>query len=140
MFRNTSGSNSTFNLDAIEQFGIPEDPRRGCVAVPVAAVGRGRHGRLRHRQPENLPTICYTNGEPPAEARAAEKFHLPENRFISTQPVAIMDHIRVNGTAVAIGLDFFYQSWNHRKSTLPRNLDNWDAGWRGFREFTPGGP
>ena len=39
-----------------------------------------------------------------------------------------MDHIRVNETGVIVGLDFFYQSWNHRKSELPRNLDSWDAG------------
>jgi hypothetical protein len=30
---------------------------------------------------------------------------------------------------VVIGLDFFYQSWNHRKSVLPRNLDYWDQGY-----------
>jgi hypothetical protein len=39
-----------------------------------------------------------------------------------------MDHIQTTDTAVVVGLDFFYQSWNHRKSTLPRNLDNWDMG------------
>jgi len=125
VFRNTSGSNNTFNLDAIKRFGIPEEDAWPYEATPWkdADLEGCKDG-----SGENLPTLCYTNGEPPVEAREAEKFNLPTSRFISTRPSAIMDHIRVNGTAVAIGLDFFYQSWNHRKSTLPRNLDNWDQG------------
>jgi hypothetical protein len=125
VFRNTSGSNNTFNLDAINRFGIPSEDAWPYEAAPW---GETDLTGCKGNNDENLPTLCYTNGEPPTEAREAEKFHLPASRFISTRPSAIMDHIRVNGTAVAIGLDFFYQSWNHRKSTLPRNLDNWDQG------------
>ena len=65
---------------------------------------------------------------PPQAALEAEKFHLPPGRFINTRRESIIDHIRVNGTGVVIGLDFFYQSWNHRKSELPRNMDNWAEG------------
>ncbi|MBK6922292.1 MAG: proprotein convertase P-domain-containing protein [Deltaproteobacteria bacterium] len=123
-FKNTSGSNNTFNLDAITRFGIPEES-----AWPYEiAQWDGTNDAACAAGGENLPTRCYTNGEPPTEAREAEKFHLPKSRFVSTRRAAIMDHIRVNGTAVAIGLDFFYQSWNHRKSTLPVNSDNWDRG------------
>jgi hypothetical protein len=125
VFRNTSGSNNQFNLDAVTRFGIPEEDAWPYEALPWKEENQAG---CKDGSGENLPTICYTNGEPPVEAREAEKFHLPASRFISTRPSAIMDHIRVNGTGVAIGLDFFYQSWNHRKSTLPRNLDNWDAG------------
>ena len=31
--------------------------------------------------------------------------------------------------AVAVGFDFFYQSWNHRKSTLPINTGYWNEGY-----------
>ena len=125
VFRNTSGSNNQFNLDAVTRFGIPEEDAWPYESLPWNEQSMAG---CKDGSGENLPTICYTNGEPPVEARQAEKFNLPASRFISTRPSAIMDHIRVNGTAVAIGLDFFYQSWNHRKSTLPRNLDNWDQG------------
>lgn len=123
-FRNTSGSNNAFNLQAINRFGIPEEEAWPYEAVQwsetndATCVGSG----------ENLPTRCYTNGEPPASATAAEKFHLPRSRSLSTRRAAIIDHIRINKTAVAIGLDFFYQSWNHRKSTLPTSSANWDEG------------
>lgn len=123
-FRNTSGSNNSFNLQAINRFGIPEEEAwpyevaQWSEVEDPACVGTG----------ENLPTRCYTNGEPPESAKAAEKFFLPRNRSISTRRAAIIDHIRVNKTAVAIGLDFFYQSWNHRKSTLPTTASNWDEG------------
>jgi hypothetical protein len=123
-FRNTSGSNNSFNLQAINRFGIPEEEAwpyettQWSEVQDPACVGTG----------EDLPTRCYTNGEPPDSAKAAEKFFLPRNRSISTRRAAIIDHIRVNKTAVAIGLDFFYQSWNHRKSTLPTTAANWDEG------------
>jgi hypothetical protein len=124
VFRNTSGSNNAFNLQAINRFGIPEED-----AWPYEAVQwDGTNDAACTDTGEDLPTRCYTNGEPPESATAAEKFKLPKNRSLSTRRAAIMDHIRVNGTAVAIGLDFFYQSWNHRKSTLPTTSDNWDRG------------
>ena len=30
---------------------------------------------------------------------------------------------------VVVGLDFFYQSWNHRKSTLPTTPSYWNRGY-----------
>ena len=121
-FRNTSGSNNYFNLQAINRFGIPAED-----AWPYEAVQWGA-AQDSACVGDNQPTRCYTNGEPTDEAREAERFELPRNRSLSTRRAAIMDHIRVSGTAVAIGLDFFYQSWNHRRSTLPTNSDNWDQG------------
>jgi hypothetical protein len=123
-FPDTSGSNAFFNLRAINQFGIPaeedwpyEVDEWDELDDPECAEDN-----------EDKPTRCYTNGAPPQEALDAEKFHLPPGRFLNSSREAIMDHIRVNGTGVVVGLDFFYQSWNHRTSTLPRNLDNWDMG------------
>jgi hypothetical protein len=123
-FRDTSGSNASINLQAINQFGIPteadwpyEADQWNEFQDPDCAEAN-----------EDKPTHCYTNGQPPESALQAEKFFLPRGRFLNTSRDAIIDHIRVEGTGVVVGLDFFYQSWNHRKSTLPRNLDNWDAG------------
>ena len=123
-FGNTSGSNASINLQAINRFGIPresdwryDNEQWDEFDDPECAEDN-----------ENKPTRCYTNGAPPAEALEAEKFHLPPGRFINTRRESIIDHIRVNGTGVVVGLDFFYQSWNHRKSDLPRNMDNWAEG------------
>lgn len=123
-FPDSSGSNAHFNLRAINQFGIPEEQawpyeeeQWNELDDPECAEDN-----------DDKPTRCYTNGAPPESALQAEKFHLPPGRFINSSRASIMDHIRVSGTGVVVGLDFFYQAWNHRKSTLPRNLDNWDRG------------
>ena len=121
-FPNTSGSNNNFNLQAIHRFGIPvEDAWRYETSEWNEFNDPECTGDAR-------PTRCYTNGAPPAEALEAEKFFLPAGRFINTRSASIMDHIRVNGTGVVVGLDFFYQSWNHGRSTLPRNMDYWAQG------------
>jgi hypothetical protein len=122
-FPNTSGSNNHFNLQAIHRFGIPAEE-----AWPYETSEWNEFDDPECGENDNKPTRCYTNGAPPPEALEAEKFLLPAGRFINSRRAAIMDHIRVNGTGVVIGLDFFYQSWNHRRSTLPRNLDYWDQG------------
>ena len=123
-FPNTSGSNAFFNLQAISQFGIVAEELWPYESSPWSEFDDPRCAD----DDEDKPTICYTNGEPPQEALDGEKFHLPPGRFLNSRREAIMDHIRTTGTGVVVGLDFFYQSWNHRKSTLPRNLDNWDMG------------
>lgn len=123
-FPNSSGSNAFYNLRAISQFGIPEE-----AAWPYEPEQWDELDDPECAEDnEDKPTRCYTNGAPPESALAAEKFHLPAGRFVNSSRASIMDHIRVSGTGVVVGLDFFYQAWNHRKSTLPRNLDNWDAG------------
>src|SRR5690606_5092608 len=52
---------------------------------------------------------------------------LPSSRFLSR--FDIKAHMKNRGTAVVVGLDFFYQSWNHRRSTLPTNAEYWDQGY-----------
>ncbi len=122
-FPNTSGSNAYYNLRALTQYGIPaEDAWRYEVdqwGVDDDAECDGE---------DDQPTRCYTNGQPPEDALTAEKFQLPPGRWLNSRRASIMDHIRVNGTGVVVGLEFFYQAWNHRRSELPRNLDSWDAG------------
>ncbi|MEM6996157.1 MAG: C1 family peptidase, partial [Myxococcota bacterium] len=123
-FPNTSGSNSSYNLQAINRFGIPEES-----AWPYEVNQWNEFDDPEcAKDNEDKPTRCYTNGAPPDSALAAEKFFLPAGRWVNSRRASIMDHIRVNGTGVIVGLDFFYQSWNHRKSELPRNMDYWAEG------------
>lgn len=123
-FPNTSGSNAQYNLDAISRFGIPkeeawpyETEQWNDLDDPDCAEDN-----------EDKPTHCYTNGHPSDDARAAKKYFLPRGRWLNSSKEAIIDHIRINNTAVVVGLDFFYQAWNHRKSELPRNMEAWDQG------------
>lgn len=123
-FPDSSGSNSRYNLQAINRFGIPAED-----AWPYEILQWDEFDDSEcAKDNEDKPTRCYTNGAPPAEALEADKFFLPPGRWINSRPASIMDHIRVNGTGVVVGLDFFYQSWNHRKSDLPRNMDYWADG------------
>lgn len=75
---------------------------------------------------ENLPTKCYTNGEPPASAANATKFKLPSTRWINTN--SIKAHLTTKKTGVNVGLTFFYQAWNHRSSTIPIDAALWRKG------------
>ena len=116
-FPNTSGSNASSNLQAIQRFGIVEEvvwPYEGSEwgASDDPACGE-----------ENKPTRCYTNGEPTEEISAAKKWHLPENRFISTRPRDIKSFMKRTGQPVVVGGDFYYQAWNHGSSNLPTSND-----------------
>jgi len=64
-----------------------------------------------------LPTKCWTQGDPPDAAKTATKFFLPSGKYINTADIKA--HITANKTAVAVGIDFFYQAWNHGLSKLP---------------------
>jgi C1A family cysteine protease len=119
-YRNTEGSNNDANLRAITRFGIVAENDWRYESQPWgpsndAACVRGQ---------ESLPTRCYTNGEPPASALSATKYSLPTGRFVNNR--SIKTELFEKKTAVAIGLTFFYQAWNHRASELPIN----DAAWR----------
>lgn len=122
-FPNTSGSNAYYNLRAITQYGIPAED-----AWPYEVDQWGEADDAECDGEDDQPTRCYTNGQPPEDALSAEKFHLPTGRWINSRRASIMDHIRVSETGVVVGMEFFYQAWNHRRSELPRNLDSWDAG------------
>lgn len=122
-FPNSSGSNAYYNLRAISQYGIPAE-----AAWPYEIEQWDSVDDPDCDGEDDQPTRCYTNGQPPEAALAAEKFHLPPGRYINSTRASVMDHIRVNGTGVVVGLEFFYQAWNHRLSELPRNLDSWDQG------------
>jgi C1A family cysteine protease len=120
-FPNTSGSNASINLRAINQFGIPDEaawPYEGEQWNGLndpACVGE-----------DPLPTRCYTNGAPPEAAVQAHKYTLPRGRWLSS--VDVKADIKNRNQGVLVGFDFFYQSWNHRLSKLPVSSDNWAQG------------
>jgi len=120
-FPTSSGSNASSNLQAINRFGIPEE-----AAWPYEINQWGVADDEECDGEKTQPTRCYTNGEPPAEAVDADKFNLPQGRFL--HPLDIKTHMFNQRLGVVVGLTFFYQSWNHRKSALPTNDDYWDDG------------
>lgn len=112
-FTNTDGSSAQRNLEAINRFGIVEES-----AWPYESSGWGTTqdpmctGEMR-------PVRCWTNGEPPASAREAQRFFLPRGRWISARRRSLQGHMVTKRTPVVVGGDFFYQAWNHGGSMLP---------------------
>ena len=122
-FPNTSGSSDNYNLQAVKMYGVPaesawpyETTQWSALNDP-ACTGTG----------EGLPTKCYTNGEPPAAAKTALKYKIPASRYVSTS--SIKNVIFEKKSGVVVGLDFFYQSWNHRRSPLPVNATYFGKGY-----------
>ena len=128
-FRNTSGSSASVNLDAVNRFGIvieslwPYESTQWNTSNDPACDPMADGDE----DDEGMPTRCYTNGEPPSAAQSGQKFRLPAGRFLSV--LDVKSHLKNRQTAVIADLDFFYQSWNHRRSTLPTNKGYWDQGY-----------
>jgi len=114
-FKNTEGSTGQSNLDAITRFGVVEEDAWPYESSPWSTANDPECTG------ESRPTKCYTNGEPPEEAKSAEKFTLPAGRWLSTRTDDIKAYMTEHGQAVIVGLDFFYQSWNHGGSPLKVN-------------------
>lgn len=120
-FRYTEGSNVDSNLKSVVQFGTIKEADWPYESSPwTSADDPDCDGG------ENLPTKCYTNGEPPQRALDAQKYKLPSSRWINTN--SIKAHLTTKQTGVGVGFTFFYQSWNHRRSTLPIDADLWRKG------------
>lgn len=121
-FPNSEGSNVSNNLQAAVRFGTvkeaawPYEPSPWTAENDPECTGG-----------ENLPTKCYTNGEPPASVADAVLFKLPSSRWINTN--SIKAHLTTKKSGVGVGMTFFYQSWNHRRSTLPVDQDLWRQGF-----------
>ncbi|MFO0575199.1 MAG: C1 family peptidase [Polyangia bacterium] len=112
-FTNTSGSSDSYNLRAIVSYGIPVESAWPYETQPWTTL----NDPACTDQESGHPTICYTNGNPPSAATMAMKYKLPASRYVSTS--SIKNVIFEKKTGVLVGLDFFYQAWNHRRSTLP---------------------
>ncbi len=112
-FTDTEGSSPSYNLQAINRFGIVQESLWPYQSQPwgpsndAACTGNAR------------PTRCYTNGEPPAEALAAQRFTLPQGRWINPSARSIKGHMVSTRTPVVVAGTFFYQAWNHGGSGLP---------------------
>jgi len=112
-FLDTEGSSAEKNLEAINRFGIvaegawPYEPTKWNTTNDPACTG------------EMMPVRCYTNGEPPAAARSAQRYTLPRGRWINSSATSLKAHMSTKRTAVVIGGTFFYQAWNHGASSLP---------------------
>ena len=113
-FPGSSGSSDYYNLKAVNTYGVvaetvwPYEPTQWDVTKDSRCTGTG----------DGLPNICYTNGDPPAAASSATKYKLPSaGRYVSTSSIKNIIFEKKQG--VVVGLDFFYQAWNHRRSALP---------------------
>jgi hypothetical protein len=120
-FPNTEGSNVDSNLQGVVRFGQVKE-----AAWPYETTAWNASNDPACTGGENLPTKCYTNGEPPQSALDAQKFKLPSSRWINTN--SIKAHLTTKKTGVGVGMTFFYQSWNHRRSTLPVDSNLWRQG------------
>lgn len=125
-FTTTSGSTDSANLSAVYRFGIVPE-----TAWPYETTqwGPGNDPACTNTTDSGLPTRCYTNGEPPASARAfSPKIKLPSaGRYVSS--TSIKNILFEKKAGVVVGMDFFYQSWNHRRSKLPVNATYFSKGY-----------
>ena len=123
-FPDSSGSNARYNLQSINQYGIVEEEY-----WPYETYQWGTSQDEACDGSDTQPTRCYTNGEPPQEAKDAAKWKLPYARWISSRPDSIKAYMINKELGVQIGLTFFYQAWNHRRSPLPTNRSYWSKGY-----------
>lgn len=120
-FPNTEGSSSDANLATVVKYGTVKEADWRYESAPWSAANDPECG-----EGEDKPTKCYTNGEPPASIAQATKYKLPSKRWINTN--SIKAHITAKQTGVNVGMTFFYQSWNHRRSQLPIDTGLWRQG------------
>lgn len=120
-FTNTEGSSADANLKTAVAFGTIKEAAWPYETFPWSAANDAAC-----TGGENLPTKCYTNGEPPAQVAQATKYKLPSTRWINTN--SIKAHLTSKKTGVNVGMTFFYQAWNHRSSTLPIANELWRKG------------
>ena len=123
-FQNTEGSNAQRNLEAIYRFGIVDED-----AWPYQSRKWSSGDDAECNGSDDLPTKCYTNGDPPESAMNAERWHLPRGRWINSSERSIKAHMQTKKQAVVVGGTFFYQAWNHRASSLPTNNSYWRKGY-----------
>ncbi len=122
-FPDTEGSNPSYNLQAINRFGIVEEPAwpydRSSWGASDDAACTG----------DSQPIRCYTNGEPPMAAQSAQRFKLPAGQSINPSPRSIKGHMASTRTPVVVSGPFFYQAWNHGGSHLPVSSERMRHGY-----------
>jgi C1A family cysteine protease len=124
-FTYTEGSNNSTNLDTVVTYGIVDETAWPYESYPWSATNNADCGK-----PEaERPVACFTNGDPPETAKTARKYQLPKSGWLSSRPNNIKAHMTTKKTAVVVGVDFFYQAWNHGRSTLPVNSEYSSKGY-----------
>lgn len=126
-FPDSSGSNNYYNLQAITQYGIVTEEVEPYESQQWSEIDDPDCKARVNGSDDGLPTKCYTNGDPSPEALAATKYTLPYARYVNTS--SIKQYMVDNDAAVTVGLTFFYQAWNHRRSELPTNPEYWRMGF-----------
>jgi C1A family cysteine protease len=124
-FADSEGSDNQDNVAALAQFGGVEEsvwPYNGNEWGPSDDADCNPNGS----ESQTLPTKCWTQGEPPAAAASATRYRLAQGSWLSTK--SIKAHVTNDHTAVVLGLDFFYQAWNHGLSTLKISQDDLKMG------------
>jgi subtilisin-like proprotein convertase family protein len=119
-FPDSSGSNARSNLRAIAEHGIPQEqvwPYVGHKLSDAECTG------------EDKPTFCFTQGdkdgtlpddiEAKFESDAPKLYTLPGPNWMWPDVEQIKIHMKKKETGVIVGLDFYYQAWNHGGSNLP---------------------
>ncbi len=119
-FTDGEGSNNEVNLQAISRFGIVEET---AWPYEIAAWGVSNDPACTGEE-EMRPTRCFTNGEPPATALAAQRFTLPAGRWINSRRSSLQSYMVNNRLPVVVSGTFFYQAWSHGGSMLPTSAEN----------------
>lgn len=114
-FRSSGGSNARSNIDTLARYGSVFESEWPYESQPWGTSNDPECTG------EDRPTRCYTNGEPPATALEAQRFTIGRGRYIRASARSIKSHMFNTNTAVQIGGDFFYQAWNHGRTTLERS-------------------
>ncbi len=68
--------------------------------------------------PEQVPTECVTNGNPPREALIAKQIHIAQERRIETSPEAIVAMLNL-GIPVELGVDVYQSAWGFDNPDSP---------------------
>ena len=118
-FKTTFGSNGSANLSAINRFGVVTEDIMPYESSAWSSIHDERCGGEKDKR----PIVCYTNGEPSDDIKDASRFTLPASRWISSNRRNLKAFMTENQTGVVVGMTFFYQSWNHRKSQLRVNSE-----------------
>lgn len=118
----TSGSSIQQTMESIGDHGIVSE---SLWPYELTAWGTDRDPRCTGT---TRPMECWTNGEPPAAARMAERSFLSTERYIRSTRRSIQGHMVERRTPVAIGGPMFYQAWSMRRSGLPTSFERWLAG------------
>lgn len=122
-FRTSEGSSSSYNLQAINRYGVVEEEVYPYV---TSAWGPADDPEC---EGDEQPMKCHTQGDPPADVLQAERWHLPSGRWVSSRRDSIKAHMVATEEAVVVGGDFFYQAWNHGGSDNVVNRDYFANGY-----------